>query len=198
MARSFRDSRKPKKYVWVFSNTSSQFNDGNVSSIQLVLGADFTTQGGIGAQQHVLNIKRIVGDLYIQAADAAVLDNIADGFIFGHAVWGIYIQDVDAPVVDPQSAAAADETSLGTGLTEGIGLGIDTSTFVSGTGLGVAFAHQYPFSTVVHFDIHSNRRLENDQQLVLNVTRPALAAFNLQGEEDYFMTTQLRTLVQLP
>jgi len=199
MNRRFSRSREPKKYSWIATTAVGNFNSGNVAEVELVNATNFALVSGQRIAQ-VLNIVRIIGSVSILARTAQDLDNIADAFVAGPAVWGMFVQDVDdASVIDPANATAyGDEICLGTGITELIGIGIDTNAFVGGTGLQSAFAHQYPFSTKLAFDVRSNRRMSNDQLLRLNLTRPSSSTLTLGPEEDYQFGVNIRVLVKLP
>lgn len=200
MARRFSSPRPPKKYVWVPTTILGSFNTTTVAENDLVIASDFTQGALTGAMAHALNIIRVVGDVVITAVDANNLTNITDTFIAGPSCWGIFIRDENATIpIDPESAAGySDEPGLGVGITETIGLIIDTAAFVAGTGLGVAFGSVLPYSVRVHFDIRTNRRLSNDQVLSLNLTRASNAQISINGGVDYIYQTNIRTLIKLP
>lgn len=190
--------RPPKKYQWYYNSILCSFNATTVAENLLVDGSGYSI--GASSQSHVANIIRVVGSVVVTASDVQILDNIADAFVAGPACWGIFVQNItDTSVLDPEdSSASGSETCLGVGITETIGIGIDTSIMAGGNGLGVAFAHQYPYSTRIDFDIHSNRRLTNDEVLQFNITRASNSQMALNPDEDYRAQILLRTLVKLP
>jgi len=192
--RSF--SRRPeKKYLWAFDTTQGGFSANDVLEIILLDAQDYVT-GALVQSTHTLNLQRIIGDVVVLARTAQDLDNIADQFVAGPVAWGLFIQDGDdASVLDPASAIVADEVSLGLGLTECIGIGVAVSIV---SGVTAAFEGVYPFSTKIHFDIHTNRRMNNDQQLKLNLTRPTGTPFQLAPDESFQALSLIRTLVKLP
>lgn len=191
--------RAPKKYAWQCSNDLGQFTDATTLAVNLAVGADFQAgQAVVISESRVANVIRIVGDVSINI-DPTELNDVSDNFIYGPAYWAIIIVDEDDNTVySPDSGVVFDEKMLAWGLSPPIGLLLDTSAFVGGTGLGVSQGHNIPCGVTWHVDVHSNRRLSNDEILRFVITRPPEAEVTLQGGALYTATLALRTLLKLP
>jgi len=197
--RRFARARVPKKYAWVTNQVVASFDSSNVVQDTLVDGSEFTHSTGLSRQDHVLNIQRIVGDVVFTVSAQVDFNPVTDTFIYGPVAWGLIIIDSDdLTTYDPETSSITDETMLGLGMTDHIGLLVDTGSFVGGTGLSTTWGHQVGLSTRLHLDIHTNRRLTSDQSLQFICTRPSSSAIALNGGIEYAMQSQLRVLVKFP
>lgn len=198
MSRRF-PARVPKRYAWQGANAVGQFTDATVLGVDLVVGSAYqAAQSFVISEDRIANIIRVVGDVYI-SIDPTELNDVADNFIFGPAYWALIIVDEDDDTIySPDTASVFDEKLLAYGMTPPIGLLLDTSAMVGGTGLGVSQGHQVPAGLSFHIDAHSNRRLSNDQVLRFLITRPDDVELTLQGSALYSLGLALRTLLKLP
>jgi len=196
--RRFRP-RTPKKYGWVTNQQVASFDNSNVVQDTLVDGSEFTQSTGISREDRVFNIQRIIGDVVFTVSAQVDFNPVTDTFVYGPVAWALIILDSDdLTTYDPETSSIADEKLLGLGLTDHIGLLVDTGAFAGGTGLATTWGHSVRLATRLHLDIKTNRRLSNDQQLQFICTRPSNSAIALNGGIEYAMQTNIRTLVKFP
>jgi len=184
-------ARAPKNYAWITTNFVLNYNDATVGVADLLLGA--TLAVSLRQQARVCNIKRIIMDHTLMVHTNDLEDETLAG-VWGVAGWAVLLVDEDdTTVYDPITGDIQDETVLLIGATDRIGWGTVPAISTSQSQSAAFMA-----STRWTNDIRSNRRMSNDQKLVIHATRHGQASYNRLGDHDFIHTVLTRILIQLP
>jgi len=190
--------RPPKNYQWLTYIRSGSVLPPDLSFVSLLDPQDWQTNANNTHTQRC-NLKRIVGNCIIQVSRDQIDANDDAWCRWFYAVYVLDNTDVNVgDVQDPSlETAIGRETVLQQGVVN-IGIRCGDSALVGGTGSVNAFSQIMPSQMNIPIDIVSNRRVTNDQHIVLVWGAAFNAAVDRDDEALYIHTTSVRTLIQLP
>lgn len=179
--RSNRGSRKTQ-LGWVGSSFSGAATDiDTVTAVQLVGATDFLVSP---AGEAYVNIKRIVGEVFLGFSDAFI-NGAAANFRAGVA-WAIFIQDLsDTAVLSPDdSTNMTNEVVLAHGVVP-----------LNGSLNALTGAGYNTYIPSIRFDVKSNRRCTELQECYFATTVFTGANLNVDGEGTIVFGGMIRALI---